>query len=134
MSPVPIMAPVYSGSLQPKKKYELQEIALALRLSGQGTKDDLVQRITKHLDMRQDELEEHPTFTGLYSRRKRSVQPQPLLRCVEVFYFIYNLLKRSLARVLRSQKSLNRRPVGPLLLIQSWKLRPLKNCEPFLHP
>jgi hypothetical protein len=75
------MAPIYSGSLQPKKKIELQEIALALRISHQGTKEELVQRITKHLDFNQSSLEDNPTFTGLFSRRKRSVQPQPIPRC-----------------------------------------------------
>jgi hypothetical protein len=71
------MAPAYSGSLGPKKKHELQEIALALRISDQGTKDEIVQRITKHLDSNQDALEDNPIFTGLFGRRKRSVQPQP---------------------------------------------------------
>jgi hypothetical protein len=76
------MAPVYSGSLPPKKKSELQEIALALRISDQGTKDEIMQRITKHLDSKQDALEDNPTFAGLFGRRKRSVQPQPIPMCV----------------------------------------------------
>ncbi|KAF9526074.1 hypothetical protein CPB83DRAFT_795487 [Crepidotus variabilis] len=67
---------VYSGSLQPKKKSELQEIALALKISDQGTKEEVVQRITKHLDVNQDALEDKPMFSGLYGRRRRSVQPQ----------------------------------------------------------
>ncbi|KAF5326077.1 hypothetical protein D9611_000905 [Ephemerocybe angulata] len=70
------MAPIaYAGALQPKKKSELQEIALALRISDQGTKDELQLRIKKHLDIN-SMLEENPQFAGLYGRRKRSVQPQ----------------------------------------------------------
>lgn len=67
----------YSGALQPKKKLELQEIASALRISDQGTKDELSIRIKKHLDANQATLEEDPAFVGLFGRRKRSLQPQP---------------------------------------------------------
>jgi hypothetical protein len=65
----------YSGALQPKKKAELQQIASALRISDQGTKEDLQNRIKSHLDQNQATLEEEPIFAGLFGRRKRSVQP-----------------------------------------------------------
>ncbi|KAF9219329.1 hypothetical protein BS17DRAFT_789506 [Gyrodon lividus] len=70
------MAPVaYSGGLQPKKKAELQEIAQALHLSNTGTKEDIQNRIKKHLDQNQSLLEGNPVFSGLFGKRKRSVQP-----------------------------------------------------------
>ncbi|KAG6855617.1 hypothetical protein H0H87_000252 [Tephrocybe sp. NHM501043] len=71
------MAPqVFTGALMPKKKQELQEIAGALNISDQGTKDDIMNRIKRHLELNPD-LEEDPSFAGLFgNRRKRSVQPQ----------------------------------------------------------
>jgi SAP domain-containing new25 len=77
-----IMAPVYSGSLQPKKKAELQDIASALNLSELGTKEELQSRIKKHLDNNQAMLEDDPSFVGLFGRRKRSVQPHFPATCV----------------------------------------------------
>ncbi|KAF8645597.1 hypothetical protein AX16_007679 [Volvariella volvacea WC 439] len=69
---------VYSGALPPKKKAELQELANALHLSDQGTKEELQIRIKKHLDLHQAALEENPVFAGLFGRRRKgSVQPQP---------------------------------------------------------
>ncbi|PBK71818.1 hypothetical protein ARMSODRAFT_789648 [Armillaria solidipes] len=77
------MAP-FSGSLQPKKKADLQNIATSLGISDAGTKDELQLRIKKHLDNNQDVLEGDPQYAGLYGIRSRggavarkpSVQPQ----------------------------------------------------------
>lgn len=73
--------PAFTGSLQPKKKADLQEIATALQISDTGTKEELQNRIKDHLDRNQFKLEEDPAFSGLYGRiRKRrgpSAQPQP---------------------------------------------------------
>ncbi|KAG6902920.1 hypothetical protein C0995_009311 [Termitomyces sp. Mi166 len=70
---------VFAGALMPKKKQELQEIALALKISDGGTKDDLMNRIKRHLELNPD-LEEDPSFSGLFgSRRRRSVQPQTVI-------------------------------------------------------
>ncbi|KAJ7224507.1 hypothetical protein GGX14DRAFT_650874 [Mycena pura] len=69
------MAPTFSGALQPKKKAELQQLAVALDVDSSGTKDDLQSRIKKYLDNNQAELEDDPVFAGLFGRRKRSQPP-----------------------------------------------------------
>ena len=67
----------YTGSLQAKKKQELQDIAHALSISDSGTREELQSRIKTHLSQHENLLAEDPRFSGLYVRnRKRSVQPQ----------------------------------------------------------
>jgi len=67
----------FTGSLQPKKKSELQEIAIALDISDSGTREELQNRIKHHLAQHEHSLADDPRFGGLYVRatRKRSVQP-----------------------------------------------------------
>ncbi|EJD05244.1 uncharacterized protein FOMMEDRAFT_18850 [Fomitiporia mediterranea MF3/22] len=73
------MSTIFSGSLQVKKKGDLQEIAQALGIDDRGTREVLQERIKKHLDDNSGELEGDPAFAGLYTtrggRRQRSVQP-----------------------------------------------------------
>lgn len=71
------MSSLYSGSLQRKTKADLQEISLALGLSDAGTKDDIHQRIKRHLEENVDELETDPVFSGLYTRKRRIGSLQP---------------------------------------------------------
>lgn len=63
------MTTIYSGALQPKKKYELQALAVDLGIDNTGTKDDLQERIKTHLAAHQD-LSQDERFSGLYSRKK----------------------------------------------------------------
>ncbi|KAG8931982.1 hypothetical protein FRC01_000506 [Tulasnella sp. 417] len=63
------MTTIYSGALQPKKKYELQALAADLGLDNTGTKDDVQERIKNHLAAHQ-ELSQDERFVGLYSRKK----------------------------------------------------------------
>jgi hypothetical protein len=70
---MPVIA--FAGSLQQKKKSELQEIAAALKISDQGTREHIQVRIKEHLDEHHDKLEDNPKFAGLYSRRRKSAQP-----------------------------------------------------------
>ncbi|KAJ3916757.1 hypothetical protein F5877DRAFT_80576 [Lentinula edodes] len=67
MAPIPIFA----GSLQPKKKSDLQSLASALNISTEGTKEEVQTRIKMYLDKNQSELAEDPQFSGLYDRRRR---------------------------------------------------------------
>ena len=69
------MPPTYAGGLQQKKKSELQEIAVALKISDQGTRESIQVRIKDHLDAHQHKLEDNPKFAGLYTRKRKSVQP-----------------------------------------------------------
>ncbi|KAL5520232.1 hypothetical protein ACEPAG_9445 [Sanghuangporus baumii] len=72
-------AATLSCSLQVKKKGELKDICQSLGINDGGTREELQQRIRKHLDDHSSELENDPTFSGLYTtrsvRRQRSVQP-----------------------------------------------------------
>ncbi|KAK2466596.1 hypothetical protein APHAL10511_000854 [Amanita phalloides] len=72
------MPPVaFAGGLQQKKKSELQEIAIALKISDSGTRDVLQARIRDYLEGNQKKLGDNPKFAGLYPRRRKSVQAQP---------------------------------------------------------
>ncbi|KAJ3862671.1 hypothetical protein EV359DRAFT_44674 [Lentinula novae-zelandiae] len=74
------MAPIFAGSLQPKKKSDLQSLASALNISTEGTKEEVQTRIKMYLDKNQSELAEDPQFSGLYDRRRRrkeSALPPP---------------------------------------------------------
>ncbi|KAJ3813128.1 hypothetical protein F5876DRAFT_35868 [Lentinula aff. lateritia] len=65
------MALIFAGSLQIKKKGELQSLALALKISTEGNKEEVQTRIKKYLDENQSELEEDPQFSGLFDRRRK---------------------------------------------------------------
>jgi hypothetical protein len=58
----------YSGPLNAKKKGELQELALDLKLDTGGTKEELAERIRGHLT--KHPLADDPRFAGLYGTRK----------------------------------------------------------------
>ena len=60
----------FIGSLSSKNKPDLQEIAAALDLSEDGTKDALMQRITTHFDSN-PLLRDGPRFSGLFHRAPR---------------------------------------------------------------
>lgn len=71
------MSTQFSGSLQTKKKGELQLIARELReIDDTGTRDDLVKQITRFLESNPN-LESDTRFAGLYTSRirQRSLQP-----------------------------------------------------------
>ena len=67
----------FSGSIQVKKKAELQEIAAALTLPDTGTREELLTRIKRYIDEHTAELEDDPRFSGLVSSRKRQRSVQP---------------------------------------------------------
>ena len=67
----------FSGSLQVKKKAELQEIATALSLPDIGTREELLSRIKRYIDEHTAELEDDPKLSGLVTSRKRQRSVQP---------------------------------------------------------
>lgn len=66
----------FTGSLQAKKKGDLQTIAKELGEPDAGTRDDLVKLITLHLKLN-PQLESDSRFSGLFASliRQRSLQP-----------------------------------------------------------
>ncbi|KAG2145497.1 uncharacterized protein EDB93DRAFT_1151357 [Suillus bovinus] len=69
------MAPIaFSGTIPSKKKADLQAIAVALNISDTGTREDLQGRIKRHLEQHQSQYEDDPTFSGLYGKKKKSIQ------------------------------------------------------------
>jgi len=62
----------YSGALPPKKKSELQEIAEKMSLDTSGTKEEMIQRITRYLD--EHDLSDNPVFSGLVHNKKKSTR------------------------------------------------------------
>lgn len=104
----PKMPTTFSGSLQAKKKSELQDIAIALDIADSGTREDLQNRIKQHLSQNEAELSEDPRFAGLLSSRgrKRSVQPQMLTTYDARFYLSY---------------------LPPHLIIQNQRRRPVRD-------
>ncbi|KDQ54484.1 hypothetical protein JAAARDRAFT_135495 [Jaapia argillacea MUCL 33604] len=72
------MAPsIFTGGVMSKRKADLQIIAKALDLDETGNRDDLQSRIKRHLEENQGILEDDPRFSGLYTKRRKSVQPPP---------------------------------------------------------
>jgi hypothetical protein len=55
----------FSGPLHSKKKNELQTIATALRLSDAGTREEVYNRVKKHIDNNTDAIEEDDRLKGL---------------------------------------------------------------------
>lgn len=85
------MARVFSGSIQSKRKGELQEIAVALGARTEGTKEELQTRIRKYLDDN-PHFAVDPSFSSLDIKRKKSLQPQPIIPCVacQLFYVYFD--------------------------------------------
>lgn len=64
----------FSGSLAPKRKEELLEIAQQLDIAGlddKSKKADLIKTIQSHLDEKAPELRDSPEYRGLYGRRRQ---------------------------------------------------------------
>ncbi len=59
---------VFSGNVTTKKKAELQEIAQALGIPDVGMREEIQQRVKKHLEDNATDLQDDPAFTGLYTR------------------------------------------------------------------
>lgn len=70
------MSTQFSGSLQTKKKGELQIIAQELDESDSGTREELVKKLTRHLENNPRRAND-PRFAGLFTSRirQRSLQP-----------------------------------------------------------
>jgi hypothetical protein len=64
----------YTGSLASKSKPDLQEIAEALALSKDGTKQDLQTRINTHFDAH-PRFKEDPKYVGLFIRTRGQKRP-----------------------------------------------------------
>lgn len=63
---------VYQGSLGPKSKKDLQEIADSLGVPSDGRKEQIVERIKIHLAQHEDTLKDDPKYSGLIRRKPSS--------------------------------------------------------------
>ncbi|KAE9393977.1 hypothetical protein BT96DRAFT_923798 [Gymnopus androsaceus JB14] len=118
------MSSIFTGSLQPKKKGDLQSLADALNISSDGTKEELYNRLKKHLDKHQDELETDPQFSGLFDRRRKRKESAPPPS------------KRTTVDSTTDARSSNARRVVPMVpLYESTPAKDLSDVSAFLkHP